>query len=229
MLREAVDARLVSRPQRERHGARLERREPVRERARGGAHEAAGGEDVERAIRARPRGAAAARARTRSVTPRLGKQRDVPAAEEPRLPLPPRRGRLRPRAGGRAAAAELLVERGEEEREHRLGDARRASGAPARSDWNRSCRRSSSTNAASGVSVDVLVAWSMQFGGDRPRGVIVLARFRPAASAAAVARRVHSRVRPRVPAPTALSAELLSAQPARPTAPRGTPGALMSR
>ena len=124
VLREAVDARLVSRPQRERHGARLERREPVRERASGGADEAARSEDVERAI-------ALAHEVRRRREPGLVRdtaareERDIPAADEPAC-------RFRRVAGvsvlgqeDEQAAAELLVERGEKQRENRLGDARR--------------------------------------------------------------------------------------------------------
>ena len=107
-----------------------ERRHPLRERRRGRADEPAGGEDVERAgpladeVRRRleARGVRDAAAR---------KQRDALGAEEPRRAL-----RRVARVGvlgqqDQEPAAELLVERREDERERGLRDTGAARAAPS--------------------------------------------------------------------------------------------------
>ena len=172
MLREAVDARPVPYPQCERNRAR--RAAEARPRGRGRrAHEAPGRKDVEGAI-------ALAHEVRRRRQPGLvrdapaGEERDVPATDEP-----PRRIR-------RVAGVCILGQEDEQPAAEPPRGARRRSGStgpetradvgnPRTKDWNRSCRRSSSTNAASGVASDVLIVWSCSSAGSRSRGVIVLA------------------------------------------------------
>ena len=132
-------------------------------------------------------------------------ERDVVAAEEP----PCRLGRV---AGIRVLgqqdeqpAAELLVERGEEERQHRLRDARLRRQRPRRRPGS---GRGASARRRTRRAVSPAWMWSpgpCSSAGIAPRGVIVLAARRPPTAAGS-----------RAPQP-------------RSTTPRGTPGALMSR
>ena len=127
---EAVEAGLLADHEPHRLRPRRPRRHPLGERRRRGADEPAGGEDVERT------GALADEVRRRLEARRV---RDAAAreqghpvgAEEPRCTL----GRI-PRVGvlgqeDQQAAAELLVERRQHERERRLRHARPARAAPS--------------------------------------------------------------------------------------------------
>ena len=123
LLGEPVDARLVADSQLERERSGLERRQAVGERPGGRADETAGRERVQRPVPLahEVRGRREARLEAHAAA---RKQRDTVAAEEP-----PRR--LRRIAGvgvlgeeNEQSASQLLVERGKEERQYGLRDAR---------------------------------------------------------------------------------------------------------
>ena len=122
-LGEPFDAELEPGAQLDRLGARVSRRQSLRERARRGADEPAALEHVER-----PRALADEVRRRREPglprTPRLGRSPTALVAEEPRRSLG---GVARVRVLRQEhdePALEPLVERGEQQRQRRLGDAR---------------------------------------------------------------------------------------------------------
>ena len=125
LLREPVDARLVAHPELERRGSRLERREPVRERAGRRADEPAGGEHVERAI------ALADEMRRRRepglVARRRGSGRSATFARRRRTTLPPSAASRASASSGRRTSSprpSSSWSAARSERQHRLGDAR---------------------------------------------------------------------------------------------------------
>ena len=122
LLCERVDTRLVAGRKTNRLGSRLGRRHRLGQRRGGCAHEPAGGEHVQGAgtLADEVRGRLQSRA---PVDASAGEERDLVVAQEPagRLGSVARVGVLRREDDERSC--QLLVERGDQERERRLGDA----------------------------------------------------------------------------------------------------------
>ena len=122
VLGEAVDARLVADAQLERGRACLDGGHPFGERRRRGAHEPSRREDVERPVAlAHEVGRRHEAGVVRDAA--SGKQRDALGAEEPAGASAASRASASSGSSTSSPRPELLVERREEERQHRLGDA----------------------------------------------------------------------------------------------------------